>query len=147
LHIYIYMNDIKIKIILLISIIVGYIAIHRENPFWLIIESLKYLYTLVKFFLENPYTLLQRLSSIKTKASNFIVLIGLTWVLLQIADLLYIIAEYLVKISNLLNTILIQNTLIIDAIRRQRVILNNIETLNTLIIQLNLEEDNYTNNV
>jgi len=88
------------------------------------------------------------LSSIKTKASNFIVLIGLTWVLLQIADLLYIIAEYLIKISNLLlHTILIQNTLIIDARRRQRVILNNIETLNTLIIQLNLEENNNANNV
>ncbi len=88
------------------------------------------------------------MSSIKTKASNFIVLIGLTWVLLQIADLLYIIAEYLIKISNLLlHTILIQNTLIIDARRRQRVILNNIETLNTLIIQLNLEENNNANNV
>jgi hypothetical protein len=102
---------------------------------------------LVKFFFENPYTLLQGLSSIKTKASNFIVLIGLTWVLLQIADLLYIIAEYLIKLSNLLNTILLQNTLIIDAIRRQGEILNNIETLNTLIIQLNLEENNNTNNV
>ncbi len=87
------------------------------------------------------------MSSIKTKASNFIVLIGLTWVLLQIADLLFIIAEYLIKISNLLNTILIQNTLIIEAIRRQRVILNNFETLNTLIIQLNLEENNTANNV
>ena len=141
------MSEVQIKIILLISIIVGYIAIHRENPFWLIIESFKYLYTLVKFFFENPYTLLQGLSSIKTKASNFLVLIGLTWVLLQIADLLFIIAEYLIKISNLLNTILIQNTLIIDAIRRQRVLLNNIETLNTLIIQLNLEEKNNANNV
>ena len=44
------MNEVKMKIILLISIIVGYIAIHRENPFWLLIEYFKYLYFILNFF-------------------------------------------------------------------------------------------------
>jgi hypothetical protein len=99
--------------------------------------------TLSKLYINSLYTVLQPLLSIiLPKFWSIVSLISLSCLLREIADILFVIADYLTKISNNLSTLLIQNTIILQLLRNQNTVLNRVEELNRLLVELTIHDQN-----
>ena len=99
--------------------------------------------TLSKLYINSLYTVLQPLLSIiLPKFWSIVSLISLSCLLREIADILFVIADYLTKISNNLSTLLIQNTIILQLLRNQNTVLNRVEEINRLLVELTIHDQN-----
>ena len=99
--------------------------------------------TLSNLYISSLYTVLQPLLSIiLPKFWSIVSLISLSCLLREIADILFVIADYLTKISNNLSTLLIQNTIILQLLRNQNTVLNRVEEINRLLVELTIHDQN-----
>jgi hypothetical protein len=60
----------------------------------------------------------------------------------EIADILFVIADFLIKISNNLTTLLVQNTIILQLLRNQNTAITRVEELNRLLVELSIHDQN-----
>ena len=99
--------------------------------------------TLSKLYINSLYTVLKPLLSIiLPKFWSIISLISLSLLLREIADILFVIADFLIKISNNLTTLLVQNTIILQLLRNQNTALTRVEELNRLLVELSIHDQN-----
>jgi hypothetical protein len=99
--------------------------------------------TLSKLYIDSLYTVLKPLLSIiLPKFWSIVSLISLSLLLREIADILFVIADFLIKISNNLTTLLVQNTIILQLLRNQNTALTRVEELNKLLVELSIHDQN-----
>ena len=99
--------------------------------------------TLSKLYINSVYTVLKPLLSIiLPKFWSILSLISLSLLLREIADILFVIADFLIKISNNLTTLLVQNTIILQLLRNQNTALTRVEELNRLLVELSIHDQN-----
>ena len=99
--------------------------------------------TLSKLYIDSLYTVLKPLLSIiLPKFWSIVSLISLSLLLKEIADILFVIADFLIKISNNLTTLLVQNTIILQLLRNQNTALTRVEELNRLLVELSIHDQN-----
>jgi len=99
--------------------------------------------TLSNLYIDSLYTVLKPLLSIiLPKFWSIVSLISLSLLLREIADILFVIADFLIKISNNLTTLLVQNTIILQLLRNQNTALTRVEELNRLLVELSIHDQN-----
>ena len=99
--------------------------------------------TLSKLYIVSLYTVLKPLLNIiLPKFWSIVSLISLSLLLREIADILFVIADFLIKISNNLTTLLVQNTIILQLLRNQNTALTRVEELNRLLVELSIHDQN-----
>ena len=99
--------------------------------------------TLSKLYINSFYTVISSLFSIfYPKFWSIVTLISLCCLVKEIADILFGIANFLVKISNNLSALLIQSTIILQLLRNQNTVLLKIEELNRLLVEVAIHGQN-----